>query len=342
MPNQLISIFFYVLIVLCLITAFAVGSNDETSSALVGSGIIRFKVVLVLAGISLAVGMIFFSQRVGKTVGADLLGPGMKYTTFMLFSVLIGAIIWLIIGSFREIPLSTTHCAVGGIFGVIIVYSFTVGEVDPSTALNFEVLLNIVLGWILAPVFGLIVTIIIYNVITRIFLKRQKGLSQIERSEKIFAIMLIMAVVFSELWVGGNNSAVIGMLYGLYCNGSLTYSEFFFLTIVCASFVFLGLFFVGKYVIRNLASQMTDARPCDGFVVLISQGLIMMTATLFALPISHSHVLVFCIIGLSLAQKKQIDKKVFFKMTTYWLLTFPISALLAGFIYFGFISFGYL
>ena len=109
--------------------------------------------------------------------------------------------------------------------------------------------------------------------------------------------------------------------------------------IICAG---VGLFFVGKYVIRNLASQMTDARPCDGFVVLISQGLIMMTATLFALPISHSHVLVFCIIGLSLAQKKQIDKKVFFKMTTYWLLTFPISALLAGFIYFGFISFGYL
>jgi len=341
MADQLIAILLSVLIILGLIMAFTVGSNDETSSALVGSGIVRLKIALIIGGISLAIGMILFGQRVGKTVGGDLLGPGMKYTTFMLFAVLIGAIIWLIIGSFNGIPLSTTHCFVGGIFGVIIVYSFVIGEINPSTALDYDVLFNIVLGWILAPIFGLLVTFIIYRIVTKVHLKRQKGLSQIERSEKIFAIMLIAAVIFSELWVGGNNSAVIGMLYGLYCNESITYPEFFFLIFICALFVFLGMIFVGKYVIKNLASQMTDARPCDGFIVLISQGLIMMTATLLALPISHSHVLVFCILGLSVAQKKQIDVKAFSKMTSFWILTFPISAFLAGFIYFGFFSFGY-
>lgn len=330
------------LIVLCLITSFAVGSNDETSSALAGSGILRLKTVIIIAGVSLAVGIILFSRRVGKTIGADLLGPGMKYTIFMLFSVLIGAVVWLIVGSLRGIPLSTTHCAVGGIFGVVFVYSLVVGEVEPYKALNYVVLLNIVLGWILAPIFGLLITLINYYIITRLYLKRKKGLSQIERSEKIFSIMLILAVIFSELWVGGDNSAVIGMLYGLYSNGSLSYTEFFFLTVVCASFMFLGIFFVGKFVIRNLASQMADARPCDGFIILISQGLIMMTATLLALPISHSHVLVFCILGLSIVQKKQVDKKAFLKMAMFWILTFPISACLAGFVYFGFVSFGYL
>jgi len=65
-----------------------------------------------------------------------------------------------------------------------------------------------------------------------------------------------------------------------------------------------------------------------------------MIATLWALPISHSHVIVFCIIGMSIAQKKEVDYRSLGKMGLYWVLTFPIAALLAGFLYFILSSFG--
>jgi phosphate/sulfate permease len=43
---------------------------------------------------------------------------------------------------------------------------------------------------------------------------------------------------------------------------------------------------------------------------------------------------VFCIIGLSIAQKKDVDYKGLAKMGAYWVLTFPVAALLAGFLYY--------
>ena len=85
---------------------------------------------------------------------------------------------------------------------------------------------------------------------------------------------------------------------------------------------------------------MIDTRPSEGFIIQVSSAIILMIATLWALPISHSHVIVFCIIGMSIAQKKEVDYKGLGKMGLYWVLTFPIAAFLAGFLYFILSSFG--
>jgi len=85
---------------------------------------------------------------------------------------------------------------------------------------------------------------------------------------------------------------------------------------------------------------MIDTRPSEGIILQSSSAIILMVATLFGLPISHSHVIVFCIIGLTVAQKKEVDYKGLGKMGIFWILTFPVAALLAGLIYSGFIYFG--
>ena len=46
------------------------------------------------------------------------------------------------------------------------------------------------------------------------------------------------------------------------------------------------------------------------------------------------------IIGMNFAQKKEVNYKGLGKMALYWVLTFPMAALLAGFIYYGFNLFG--
>ena len=54
------------------------------------------------------------------------------------------------------------------------------------------------------------------------------------------------------------------------------------------------------------------------------------------IPISHSHVIVFSIIGLNAGKRQEVDYKGLGKMALYWVLTFPIAALVGGFIYLGF------
>ena len=140
--------------------------------------------------------------------------------------------------------------------------------------------------------------------------------------------------------MGANSGEALGILYGLLDNGSLNMGQYLFYAFLCGISSCIGIYIAARYVIRNLASQMIDSRPSEGLIIQLSTALILMVATLLSLPISHSHVIVFCIIGMGLAQKKEVDYKGLGKMGIYWVLTFPIAAAFAGFIYFGFNLFG--
>ena len=332
-----------VLIVMAVALAFSIGANDETLSALVGAGVVKFKVALIIGGAAIGSGMILFSGGfVPETVGKSLLGEGLeaKYTNIMLLTVLISSIVWLVIGSFAGIPLSSTHSLIGSIVGVVFVYAIFQGGVDLSTAFNYEKLRDVVLSWFISPISGLLITYILFKVSAKLFLSRLRGLNQIEKSERSFKWLLLIAVVFAEIWVGANSGEALGILLGLRENGSINNGQYLTSAIFCAIFAFLGIYFAARYVIRNLASHMISTRPSEGFIIQISSAIILMIATFMSLPISHSHVIVFCIIGLSIAQKKEIDYKGLGKMGLYWVLTFPIAALLAGFLYFILSSFG--
>jgi len=341
MAVNLTLIIVIVLIILAIALSFSIGANDETLSALVGAGVLKFKIALIIGGIAIAGGMIAFSGGfVAKTVGSDILGEGITYTTFMLLTVLISSIIWLVIGSFAGIPLSSTHSLIGSVVGVVIVYTLIQGGVNPETAFNWVKLGNVILGWFISPLFGLIITFFLFKIIAKLFLSRLKGLNRIENSEKNFKWLLLLSVIFAEIWVGANSGEALGILYGLLDNGSISLMQYFFFAVICGIFALLGIYFAARYVIKNLASQMIDSRPSEGLIIQTSSAIILMIATFFGIPISHSHVIVFCILGLSFAQKKEVDRRSLSKMGVYWILTFPIAAILAGLIYYGLSIFG--
>ena len=343
MADELNFVLIIILIAMAVALAFSIGANDETLASLIGAGVLKFKIALIIGGIAIGAGMTIFSGGfVPETVGRSLLGEGLssEYTNIMLLAVLISSIIWLVVGSFAGIPLSSTHSLIGSIVGVVIVYAIFQGGVSLDNAFNYTKLGNVVLSWFISPISGLVITYLLYKVSAKFFLSRLKGLNQIEKSEKSFKWLLLISVIFAEIWVGANSGEALGILLGLRVNGSITNGQYITFAIFCAIFAFLGIYFAARYVIKNLASHMIDTRPSEGFIIQMSSATILMIATLWALPISHSHVIVFCIIGMSLAQKKEIDYRGLGKMGLYWVLTFPIAALLSGFLYFILSSFG--
>ena len=208
----------WTLILSSLALSFAIGANDETPAPLAGAGTVRFVTVLLIGGIGHMIGTIFLSEGVASMVGSKILGPGIEYQLFMLLAVLISSIVWLVVGSFAGIPLSSTHSLIGSIFGVVIVYSLFVGGVDPATAFNWDKLGTVVLSWVISPVVGLVGTYVLYKLTAKFFLSKKKGLNDIEASESKFAIALLLAVFVCSIWTGANSAEALGMLYGLYNN----------------------------------------------------------------------------------------------------------------------------
>lgn len=330
-----------VLIILALFLSFSIGANDETSAPLAAAGTVKFKVVLILGGIGLIIGTLFLSQEVASTVGKKFLGPEVTYTVYMLFSVLISAIIWLIIGSFAGIPLSSTHSLFGSIIGVVIVYIIFQGK-DPIGAFNWAKMVSVIFGWIISPVVGFILTYCLYKVLSKFLLKKLKGLNRIESSERYFAWFLLITVFGVEIYTGANSAEALGILYALYNEAYLNFVSYWFWKVFLGIFAFLGIYIAGRYVIKNLASQTTDARPSEGFILQLSVFIVLFVVTPLGLPISHSHVIVFCIVGLNVAKKQEFDYKGIGKMAVYWLLTLPIAAIMGGLIYIGFYSNGFI
>jgi len=329
-----------VLIILALLLSFSIGANDETPSPLAATGTIKFISVLILGGLGLAIGTIFLSEEVASTVGAKFLGPSVNYTIYMLLSVLISAILWLVVGSFVGIPLSSTHSLFGSIFGVVTIYLLFNPGIDPSGAFNMAKLTSLVVGWFLSPLVGYFLTLILYRVIAALFLKKLKGLNQIEKSETYFSRALLIAVCGVSIYNGANSGEAIGIVYALFNENYINNAGYLFGKVLLGIFAFLGLFIIGRYVIKNLAAQTTDARPSDGFIIQITVFIVLFVVTPMGIPISHSHVIVFCIIGLNAGKKQEVDYKGLGKMAIFWVLTFPIAAVAGGLIYLGFVMNG--
>ena len=254
----------------------------------------------------------------------------------MLLSVLISAILWLIVGSFSGIALSSTHSLFGSIVGVVITYLIVTPGVDPAGAFNTSKLSSLVVGWFVSPLVGFFLTIILYRVVSALFLKKLKGLNQIENSETIFSWALLIAVFGVSVYTGANSGEAIGIIYALFDGNYINSGSYFIGKVLLGIFAFLGLYIAGRYVIKNLASQTTDARPSDGFIIQIVVFIVLFVVTPMGIPISHSHVIVFSIIGLNAGKRQEVDYKGLGKMALYWVLTFPIAALVGGFIYLGF------
>ncbi len=338
MDADLSTIIVIVLIILALLLSFSIGGNDETPAPLAAAGVIKFKYVLILGGLGLALGTIFLSEGVAETVGSKFLGDAIpEYTIFMLLSVLISAIIWLIVGSFAGIPLSSTHSLFGSIFGVIITYIILNPGISLTGAFDSETVRDVILTWFLSPLAGFIISYILYIVIAKLFLKKIKGLNQIEKSEQIFSWALLIAVFGVSLYTGANSAEAVGILFALEDTGQINTGTYTFLKVLLGIFAFLGLYIAGRYVIRNVASQTTDARPSEGFIIQTAVLIILFVVTeALKVPISHSHVIVFAILGLNAAQKKEVDYKGVGKMAIFWVLTLPIAAIIGGLIYLGF------
>jgi PiT family inorganic phosphate transporter len=323
-----------ILIILMLALSFGIGANDETMATLVGSRSLKFKYVIVLAVILVFVGVLVLSEQVGKTIGENLINlEEVDYNVYMLFSIIISTTIWLVVASMTGAPISTTHSVVGSVFGIAVVWSLQPGQAFLSS-MNWDELGKVALGWVLSPLLGFIGAIIFKLIIDKIMNKIQKGLVRLEKTERVFSIMLIGIVGWTQISRGGNDSAnALGIMYGLIESGQFSDQYSIYLVLAVGVLIAFGLVVIGRNVIKNVGNNLIAIRPSDAFSIELSTSLVLFFATLFGFPVSGTHVLVFSIVGAGMVKGEKPDKKSFRKMLLSWIITFPVAAALSAIIY---------
>ncbi len=322
------------MILLMVALAFGIGANDETMATLVGSHAIKLKYAIILGGILVFSGVLLLSTTVGETIGKNLLGKDVDYELAMMFAVIISTTIWLVVASQTGAPISTTHSVVGSVVGVAIVWAIQ-SQQSFWIALNWSKMGDVVLGWVISPILGYAGAFGFQLLVSKFIKSHQQGLDHLERVENRFLYLLIIAVSWTQVSRGGNDSAnALGIMYGLLESGDLPSAYRIPLLITIGIVLAMGLVIVGKNVIQNVGNNLIEMRPSDAFSIQISTSIVIFVATILGLPVSGSHILIFAVIGAGKVKGESPDKKSFRKMVMSWILTFPVAALLSGLCYF--------
>ncbi|MFX1392460.1 MAG: inorganic phosphate transporter [Promethearchaeota archaeon] len=308
-----------IFIIIAIIIAFAIGANDETFATIYGSRTLSMREVLIIAAIFAVLGAFFLGRAVSETVGTKVLY--IEVTTVIVITILISTAIWLIVSSAFGLPISTTHATIGAIIGIGV---FLGGWND---GLNWQIIFEMSIWWILSPVIGFVVTYIVYKLIHRFFINKLDSFKDFERTEKIFAYILLGAICLTAFSRAGNDcSNAVGIVVGV---GDVEINVLLFLTgISFAS----GIVVLGRGVIKNVG-KITELHPSTAFAAEIPSAIILLVGTMRGIPLSGSHMLVASLVGLAKARNAPIQKGLW-KIILIWLLTFPMAAILAILIYF--------
>ena len=88
-----------------------------------------------------------------------------------------------------------------------------------------------------------------------------------------------------------------------------------------------------KKVANTMSNKITSLNHVEGFTANLVTGFLVISASVFGLPVSTTHVSVGSIYGIGLVNGSANHKEIG-KIGLSWLLTLPVAALLSAIIYF--------
>ncbi|QTG75713.1 inorganic phosphate transporter [Trueperella pecoris] len=91
----------------------------------------------------------------------------------------------------------------------------------------------------------------------------------------------------------------------------------------------VGLWFIGRFVIKTVGTGLTEMHPASGFSAELSAAAVVMGASLLGLPVSSTHILIGAVLGIGLVNHNT-NWGLMKPIATAWVITLPVSAAIAG------------
>merc|ERR1719478_885143 len=172
--------------ILAFIAAYGIGANDVANAyaTSVGSKALTIKQAVVLAAIFEFLGAVTLGSQVSKTIRKGIAdvncftdNPGLLM--YGMTCVILSVAIWLLVASYLEMPVSTTHSAVGGIIGMTlmargkrcVIWNYTKNDYgNGTTNMAFDEfpwttgVAQIVISWVLSPVASGVCAAVLYAI----------------------------------------------------------------------------------------------------------------------------------------------------------------------------------
>ncbi|MGK7379591.1 anion permease [Planococcus sp. 1R117A] len=323
-----------VLLLTVLIVVFAVvfdfinGFHDTANSiaTAVSTKALKPRHAILLAAVMNFVGAMAFTG-VAKTITKDIVDPfTLTNGSVVILAALLAAIVWNLVTWYYGIPSSSSHALIGSIAGAAIAAA-------GFAALNYGGFLKILQALIFSPILAFVAGYIVYSIFKVVF--RNHNLTKTNRNFRFVQIATAALQSFSH----GTNDAqkAMGIItMALIVNNYQSSDDIqFWVQFVCALAMALGTSVGGWRIIKTVGGKIMKIRPVNGVAADITGAAVIFGATFIHLPVSTTHVISSSIMGVGAAHRlKGVKWGTAQTMLITWIITMPISALLAAGFYF--------
>jgi len=322
-----------IIIFLVLVFDFINGFHDAANSiaTVVSTRVLSPRVAVVWAAFFNFVAFLILGLHVANTVGKGIVKPEIVDLT-VIGSGLLAAIIWNLLTWWWGIPSSSSHTMVGGFVGAAIAKA----SID---AIFLPEVLKIISFIFIAPLVGIVISVI-FSIITIHICKDMNPFSV----DKYFRKLQLLSSAAYSLGHGSNDAQkMMGIIFvALVSTGHLTVNDEIPLWVVlsCHAAIALGTLSGGWRIVKTMGQRITKLHPFEGFSAETAGAVTLFATALAGIPVSTTHTITGSIIGAGITKRlSAVRWKVTYKLIWAWVLTIPVSAVLAMIIYEVFIYF---
>lgn len=327
--------FILVIIAVGLTFDFFNGFHDAANSI---ATVVSTRVLTPLQGVVWAaffnfVAAFTFGTAVAQTIGHGLVDVN-RVDNLVIFSGLMGAIIWDVITWRLGLPTSSSHALIGGYGGAAVVKA-GFGVLIPS-------------GWIktiafifIAPLLGFILGLLFINIVHWLFRSQSPA-----HVENIFRRGQLFSAALYSLGHGTNDAQktmgiVAGVLFTvpayrhLVTNAAGQMIIPFWIVLMAHAAMGLGTLAGGWRIVHTVGSKITKLQPMDGFAAEGGAAATIFTASTLGVPVSTTHTIVGGIVAVgSVRGLRAVRWGLAGQIVWAWILTIPAAGLIAALIFY--------
>ena len=368
-----VPILLIVIIALALIFDFINGFHDAANSiaTIVSTKVLTpFQAVLWAAVWNFAaffiaayvIGEFKIGNTIAKTVNENFINLQ------VIFAGLTAAIIWNLFTWWYGIPSSSSHTLIGGFLGAALMHAFVIDyrevvaahpnlgifdtvsmafkQLTTQSVVKFEKVIPIFLFIFMAPLIGMIVSIIITLIIIQLYKKANP-----HKADRHFKRMQLASSALFSLGHGLNDAqkvmGIIGAAVIFYHVNMLNDPQYVnlasadrfnyfaehYLWVPLVSFLAIGLGTMsgGWKIVKTMGTKITKVTPLEGVSAETAGAITLFITDHFGIPVSTTHTITGSIIGVGLTKRvSAVRWGITVSLLWAWILTIPISAIVAA------------
>ena len=321
-----------IIIALALIFDYINGFHDAANSI---ATIVSTKVLTPFAAVIWAAFFNFVAFFIAKHIIGDfgIANTVAKtvYDTYItlpvILSGLIAAIAWNLLTWRLGIPSSSSHTLIGGFAGAAIASG-------GFAAIHSSIILKIAAFILLAPLIGMVISIILTIIILNICKKANP-----HKAEKWFKRLQLVSSGLFSIGHGLNDSQkVMGIIAAaLFAAGRIGYVGDIpdWVPLACFTMIALGTMSGGWRIVKTMGSRITKVTPLEGVAAETAGAITLYITEFLKIPVSTTHTITGAIIGVGAVKRlSAVRWGVTLNLLWAWVLTIPVSAIVGAGIFY--------